>query len=65
MAEPVIVTEADALLSICTELRKINETLQVLEHTISDKFGGADANNLNVTLFTDSPIEVTNKGKEK
>ena len=64
MVEPVIVGEDDALWNICTELRKINETLQVLERTISDKFGGIDADNLNVTLFTDSPIEVINKEKE-
>lgn len=47
--------------------RMLNATELIAESlsTIVEKLGGWDQDNLNVTLFTDSPIEVINKEEEK
>lgn len=61
----VVISDDDALWSISEQLHKINESIIDLEKTINSKLGGFDQDNLNVTLFTDSPIEVVNKKEEK
>lgn len=54
-----------ALDLIATELRKITEAIKELDSTINTKLGGLDTNNLNVTLFTDDPIEIKQAKEEK
>lgn len=65
MTEPIVVSEDDALWAIVEQLRKLNENVDILEHTINEKFGGNGVNNLNVTLFTDDPIQVKQDKEEK
>ena len=65
MAEPIVISEDDALWAIVEQLRKLNENVNTLEHTINEKFGGNGVNNLNVTLFTDDPIQVKQDKEEK
>lgn len=65
MQEPIVISEDDALWAIVEQLRKLNENVNILERTINEKFGGDGANNLNVTLFTDDPIQVKQDKEEK
>lgn len=53
--------EADMIASVVSELHELNENIKSLERTIYNKLGGLDEDNLNVTLFTDKPIMITDK----
>lgn len=48
-----------ALSGITEELHKLNENISYLTDMLEHKFGGYDYDNLNVTLYTDKPIQVT------
>ena len=43
----------------------LNKNIERLTDMLEDKLGGFDENNLNVTLYTDKPIMVTNQSKEE
>lgn len=53
------------LAAIAEELHKLNENIKSLSNMLERKFGGMDENNLNVTLYTDQPIMITNKESEE
>lgn len=46
-------------------LERIADTLEDFTGMLEDKLGGFDENNLNVTLYTDRPIMVTNQNEEE
>lgn len=46
-------------------LERIADTLEDFTDMLEDKLGGFDENNLNVTLYTDRPIMVTNQNEEE
>lgn len=48
-----------ALSGITEELHKLNENISYLTHMLEGKLGGLDEDNLNVTLYTDRPIQVS------
>lgn len=53
------------LAAIAEELHKLNENIKSLSDMLERKFGGMDEDNLNVTLYTDQPIMITNKESEE
>ncbi len=48
-----------ALSGITEELHKLNENISYLTDMLEHKFGGDSYDNLNVTLYTDKPIQVS------
>lgn len=53
------------LSSIAEELHALNENIKWLTDMLEHKLGGPDYDSLNVTLYTDKPIQVTNAKEEK
>lgn len=53
------------LAAIAEELYKLNENIKFFSNMLERKLGGMDEDNLNVTLYTDRPIMVTNKESEE
>lgn len=56
---------AERLEAIAKSFYILNKSIERLTDMLEDKLGGFDENNLNVTLYTDKPIMVTNQNKEE